>query len=136
MKPKFKIGEKVWIIGICTMEGAECPICKGTGYLMVEHKGIRFKTSCPICSYGTIQTDKYDFMYGTPKEIMGYAFEKTTEGIEIFYKFSDWNGFSVKEEQMFKSRQDAINEIKRKNNELLEKVVDIRRKNLIEKLKD
>lgn len=136
MKPKFKIGEKVWIIGICTIEREDCPICKRTGYLMVEYKGIRFKTSCPICANGTIQTDKYDFMYEEPRKILGYAFEKTTEGVEIFYKFSDWTGFSTKEEHIFRSKQDAINEIKRRNNELLEKEIDIRKKNLMDKLKD
>lgn len=118
MKPKFKIGEKVWII--CSVEevNRQCPYCDGFGHIDVKAKdGFKFETKCPICDgSGLVKTPVCDFGYTEPVEIDGYAYIKINGEISIRYSIScSWSGFTIQENHIFRTKREAEVAIKNFN---------------------
>lgn len=118
MKPKFKIGEKVWII--CSVEETktQCPYCDGFGRIDAKAKdGFKFETKCPICDgSGLVRAQIWDFAYSEPKEIDGYGYMKINGEIVIRYSiFGSWSGFNIQENQIFRTKREAEVAIKNFN---------------------
>lgn len=118
MKPKFKIGDKVWIIACVEETRRQCPYCDGFGHIDAKTKeGWSFETRCPICDgSGLIKTNVWDLTYSEPKEIVGYSYEKISGVVSIRYKIDDsWRGFEFQENYMFKTKIAADYAVKKMN---------------------
>lgn len=69
LKPKFKVGQKVYAVSNrpnTRQKHVECDVCNSTGYVKVEGKDGKF--ICPAC-YGRTVTEHYGYKY----EISYYA---------------------------------------------------------------
>ena len=100
MKPKFKIGDEVWVVDNSEEIRTECPYCKGFGLIKAQTKeGLIFETKCPICDgSGGIKADRWILAYNTPRTIIGYAVEKIC-GAELLRYKSDTGRRSISNEE-------------------------------------
>lgn len=135
MKPKFKIGDKVWTIETYGETKVRCPLCDGNGKVRAKTENIVFTTDCPICEGNReIEIEQYGLSWTEPREIVGIAQEKEKDKIVIYYKINEsWSGFSKEEDRVFKTRKDAELEVKRRNKNALEKEMKKIKKEIQEK---
>lgn len=130
MKPKFKIGDKVWTIETYGDETVKCPLCSGDGTVRAKTEDVVFVTQCPVCEgHGKIELEQYGLSWTEPREIVGVAQERENGKIITYYKTNEgWGGFSKEEERVFRTRREAELEIKRRNKNALDrKMVEIKK---------
>ena len=63
LKPKFKIGQKVYAViskSDTRQKHIECEVCNSTGYVKVEGREENF--ICPVC-HGRTETEHYGYKY-------------------------------------------------------------------------
>jgi len=127
MKPKFKIGDKVWAIETYGLETVKCPLCNGDGTVRAkteDYGNVVFVTQCPVCEgRRKIDIEQHGLSWTEPREIVGVAQEKEKDKIVTYYKLNEtWSsGFSKEEERVFKTREEAKLEIKRRNKNALDR---------------
>lgn len=137
VRPKFKIGDEVWVVDNSEEIRTECPYCKGFGLIKAQTKdGLVFETKCPICDgSGGIKADKWVLAYNIPRTIIGYAVERIAGEEAIRYKLdTGWMGFSHEETRLFKTKKEAEKATKILNNLSINKTICEKRRIIKENL--